>query len=188
MLLIVGTLTLSWLMMMAVHEAGHVLHARLSGGEVKQVVLQPLEFSRTDVDPNPRPLTVAWGGPIWGVLLPLLLWRLGEFLKLRWAYLLRFFAGFCLLANGAYIGVGWYSWVGDAGMIRALGTPIWEMIAFGLVCCGSGLYLWNGAGGKFGIGAAREEVAGSHVIGVSTALLVVVAVMIVAGRRTSEPL
>jgi hypothetical protein len=52
-------LFVSWLLMQAVHESGHVLGARLGGGTVAQVVLHPLTISRTDLAANPHPLLVA---------------------------------------------------------------------------------------------------------------------------------
>ena len=55
-LLIVTLLPLCWLSMMAVHEGGHFLCARLTNGRVTSVVLHPLTISRTDVMPNPQPL------------------------------------------------------------------------------------------------------------------------------------
>ena len=70
-LLIASSIGFSWLGMMVVHEAGHVLHLRLSGGTVEKVVLHPLAISRTDPGENPHPLVVAWGGPVWGCLIPL---------------------------------------------------------------------------------------------------------------------
>jgi len=48
------TVTLSWLLMQALHETGHVLGAWLTGGQVVKLVLNPLAISRTDVSPNPR--------------------------------------------------------------------------------------------------------------------------------------
>lgn len=57
-LLIATLLPLCWLSMMAVHEGGHFLCARLTNGQVTSVVLHPLAISRTDVMPNPRPLIV----------------------------------------------------------------------------------------------------------------------------------
>src|SRR5256885_1670691 len=69
--LISSLLPLSWLGMMAVHEAGHIAAAWLTGGKVVRVVLYPLTISRTDVDPNPNPLAVTWAGPAVGALLPL---------------------------------------------------------------------------------------------------------------------
>ena len=66
-LLIVSMLALSWLMMQAVHEFGHVVAAWATGGAVTKVVLHPSALSRTDVEPNPQPLAVAWGGPLIGI-------------------------------------------------------------------------------------------------------------------------
>src|SRR5438105_1787209 len=101
--------------MQAVHESGHVFGAWLTGGRVARVVLHPLTISRTDVADNPHPLVVVWAGPIFGVVVPLLLWGAAAASRLPGAFLLRFFAGFCLLANGLYIGVGSFDRVGDCG-------------------------------------------------------------------------
>ena len=91
---------LSWLGMQAIHELGHVVAAWLTGGEVVRVVIHPLAISRTDVTPNPAPLIVAWGGPIVGAAVPLLVlvatrcWRRGSWTS-KYA---DFFAGFDLMA------------------------------------------------------------------------------------------
>jgi hypothetical protein len=89
--------------MMAVHEFGHVLNAWLSGGTVVNVVLHPLTISRTEVEPNPRPLFVAWGGPLWGSVLPLAAWLAVR--RSRFAFLAAFFAGFCLVESDAVVGL-----------------------------------------------------------------------------------
>src|SRR5947209_3664633 len=99
--------------MQAVHESGHVLGAWFTGGRVSRVVLHPLAISRTDLSDNPHPLLVVWGGPVVGVSAPLLLWAGSAAVRLAGAFMLRFFAGFCLLANGLYIGVGSFDRVGD---------------------------------------------------------------------------
>src|SRR5215475_1853239 len=112
--LIVSTIALSWLSMMGVHEAGHVLAAWMTGATVNRVVLHPLTISRTDIGENPQPLVVVAGGPLFGVIAPLLAWILAIPARLPIGYLLRFFAGFCLIANGAYLGVGSFDNVGDA--------------------------------------------------------------------------
>src|SRR5208282_6187597 len=99
---LIGTfLPLCWLAMMAVHELGHVVGAVATGGRVERVVLHPLTISRTDVSPNPHPLMVVWAGPSVGVLLPLAFLSAAKLSKLTWTYLAQFFAGFCLIANGA---------------------------------------------------------------------------------------
>src|SRR5215471_11271445 len=101
--LLASTVVFSWLAMQAVHEFGHVVHAWTSGGRVERIVLHPLEISRTDVAPNPHPQFVAWGGPVWGSLIPLGIHGLLQWRGWTRAWLSAFFAGFCLTANGAYL-------------------------------------------------------------------------------------
>ena len=136
----------SWLAMMAVHEAGHVLHAWATGGRVVRVELPLLGFSGTDVSPNPRPAVVAWGGAAWGCLLPLAAWAVCPRKARRAGITSQLFAGFCLIANGVYLGVGWIDRVGDAGDLLRHGTPVWVLMAFGLIASGGGLYLWHRIG------------------------------------------
>lgn len=157
-LLIGSFLPLCWLWMMAVHELGHVIGLMTTGGTVEKVVLHPLAISRTDAAMNPHPLVVVWAGPVIGVLLPLVLTTIAAVTRFRWAYLLRFFSGFCLIANGCYIGVGSFESVGDAGDMLRNGSPIWMLWLFGLLTVPVGLYLWNGLGPRFGLGLAKGEV------------------------------
>ena len=74
--LIGSTVLGSWLGMQAVHESGHALAARLTGGRVARVVLYPLTISRTDLADNPHPLAVAWAGPVVGAAVRVLRLRL----------------------------------------------------------------------------------------------------------------
>ena len=130
--------------MQAVHEAGHVTGAWLTGGSVTRVVLHPLAISRTDVSPNPHPLLVAWAGPMVGVVLPLIaagVWRLAN---LRYKALASFFAGFCLIANGLYIGAGSFAAIGDAGDLLRHGAPQIALLTFGSVSTALGLWIWHG--------------------------------------------
>lgn len=174
-LLIVSTLVGSWLAMMVVHELGHVVHAWLSGGRVTKVVLHPLAISRTDISPNPSPNFVAWGGAIWGCLLPLLARQtLGKRYTLT-KPLLTFFAGFCLVANGAYLAVGGWFAIGDARDLLATGTSKWLLLSFGLVCVPCGFWLWNGLGPAFGLGSDGRPVQAR------LALTVLVATIVLAG-------
>ena len=69
---------LSWMLMTVSHEFGHALGAWLTGGRVERIVLYPFAISRTDVKPNPRPLVVAWMGPLVGATLPLVLLVIGR--------------------------------------------------------------------------------------------------------------
>ena len=132
--------------MKAIHELGHVLAARATGGTVVRVVLHPVAISRTDVSPNPRPLAVAWGGPLLGVLGPMLLVVASKFVAIK-RFDCRpyadFFAGFCLIANGAYIGLGSFERIGDAGDLLRHGSPPWLLPAFGVSAIAAGLLIWH---------------------------------------------
>jgi hypothetical protein len=157
--LLLGTfLPLCWFGMMAVHELGHVIGALITGGTVAKVVLYPLTISRTDVAVNPHPLLVVWAGPCIGVLVPVVLAGIAAIGRLAWVYLLRFFAGFCLIANGCYIGIGSFGRVGDTECMLRQGSPIWTLWLFGAVTFPLGLYLWNGLGTSFGFGTAKGKV------------------------------
>lgn len=149
-LLLAVTMAVSWLLMQTVHELGHVTAAWATGGTVTKVVLHPLAISRTDVDPNPHPLIVAWSGPAVGTVIPLVLWGIAAAIRIPHSFLPRFFAGFCLIANGLYLGVGSFAGVGDAGDILRHGSPIWTLWLFGLVTAPTGLALWNGLAPSFG--------------------------------------
>ena len=158
LVLIASVVILSWLGMMGVHELGHVLGAWWTGATVERVVLHPLRISRTDVSSNTRPLVVAWSGPILGVLLPLAAWAVARSIRFRLIYLLRFFAGFCLVANGAYIGGGSLARIGDCGELLRHGAGTWQLWLFGVVSVIAGLWLWNGLGLHFGVGPAKGRV------------------------------
>jgi hypothetical protein len=144
--------------MQAVHEFGHVLAAWITGGVVVGVVLHPLTISRTDLAQNPMPLAVVWTGPIVGVLLPLLLAGLAQALKLPGSFVLRFFAGFCLIANGLYIGIGSFAAIGDCGEMLRHGSPVWVLWLFGMATTPFGFWLWNGEGKHFGLGKQPAKV------------------------------
>lgn len=144
--------------MQMVHELGHVLGAWATGGRVARVVLHPLTISRTDYANNPLPLVVVWCGPVIGILLPLTVWRLWAIVRLHGEFVPRFFAGFCLIANGAYIAGGATSAIGDCGEMLRHGSPLWLLWLFGLVTVPSGLWLWSGQGKHFGLGEARGKV------------------------------
>jgi hypothetical protein len=156
--LIGSTILASWLGMQMVHEFGHVLGAWLTGGRVARVVLHPLTISRTDLAENPNHLFVVWAGPIVGVAVPLLLWWLASATHRSGAFVLRFFAGFCLLANGLYIGVGSFDRVGECGEMLRHGSKPWQLWLFGLVTAPAGLWLWHRLGPYFGLRQGKGNV------------------------------
>ena len=134
-----------WFGMLVMHEMGHVIGALITGGTVERVVLHPLTISSTHVSPNPSPSVVVWLGPIWGATFPLAIaWLCPA--ETFWRALAVFFAGFCLIANGAYIGLGSFEQIGDCKEMADTGTSAGSMIALGLMCVPSGFYLWHGLG------------------------------------------
>lgn len=162
-LFIASALTTSWLAMMAMHELGHVIGAVMTHGHVTCVVLHPMAISRTDVQPNPNPAVVVWMGPVIGCLLPL-----GPRLLIPSHMKIvqnsaTFFAGFCLLANGAYIALGSFDRVGDCGEMLRTGIPHWLMIAFGVLTIPSGLLLWHR------LGSLKQFLANPEIITARTA-------------------
>lgn len=164
----------AWLGMQAVHELGHVVGAWLTGGAVERVVLHPLAISRTDVAPNPEPLVVVWAGPVVGVGLPLAAWGMLAAARRTIAWAARFFAGYCLLANGLYIGVGSFGGVGDAGDMLRAGSPVWTLWLFGLATAPLGLALWNGQGKWFGLGRDATPVPARRAIAAAAVMLAIV--------------
>lgn len=145
-LFVVSLLVLCWFVMMAIHELGHVIGAIVTGGYVQRVVLYPLSISRTDVSPNPSPLIVVWLGPIIGSLIPSLACLL--FPK-KWTFernIAIFIAGFCLIANGAYIALGSLDQVGDCRVMLENGSEIWQLLAFGALAIPLGLMAWHRLG------------------------------------------
>ncbi|MCA9005689.1 MAG: hypothetical protein KDA70_10500, partial [Planctomycetaceae bacterium] len=80
------------------------------------------------------------------VLLPLLFWLAGHLLRSPVVALLQFFAGFCLIANGAYIAGGSVEGIGDCGVMLQTGTPLWAMWSFGLLTVPAGFWLWHRLG------------------------------------------
>ena len=182
-LLIVSVLAASWMGMQAVHEFGHVLGAWITGGKVSKVVWHPLTISRTDLSYNPRPLLVVWAGPVVGVLLPLASWGLAVAMRGPGAFVNRFFAGFCLIANGAYIAFGSFDGIGDCSTMLRHGSPIWSLWLFGAVTMPIGLWLWHRQGEHFGLGAAKGQVSrGAAYRCLAASILLVVIALTLGGE------
>jgi len=181
-LLIVSVLPLSCLGMMIVHELGHVLAALASGGTVAKIVLYPLEFSRTDLAENPHPLFVACGGALGGTILPLFFLWIAKWKRLSTCYLFLFFAGFCLVVHGIYLGVVSFMNAADAGDLMRHGTPHWVLVLFGVATVPSGFLLWNGLGAHYGLGVGGRV---RHLDAIVTfiLLLAVVGIEVLVGSR-----
>lgn len=181
--LIGSTLASTWLGMMVVHELGHVIGAWTSGGEVSRVNLPLLGFSSTEMSHIPHPLWAVWAGPVFGAFAPLVAWSIAFRLKASWEYLLRFFAGFCLLANGAYLAVGSFDGIADAGNLLDLGASPWQLWLFGGLCFPLAFVLWHRQGSKFGFGKAKGSVNQRHayvMLGLLTARVLVEVMVLIA--------
>lgn len=176
-LLITTTLAASWLGMQAGHEAGHVAGAWLTGGRVERVVVHPLTLSRTEYSENPSPLVVAWSAPVFGVIAPLLLWAAAA--RTDIPFLARFFAAFCLVANGVYIGVGALTNGGDSGTMLAYGSPRWLLLLFAAVTTPAGFWLWHREGRHFGLDGDRDVNLAATVVATA-----VCAILMVVGLAT----
>lgn len=87
-----------------------------------------------------------------GVALPLLAWIVAAKFRVPGAFEVKFFAGFCLIANGAYLSVGSFDRIGDCGDLLRHGAPIWQLWLFGSICVPLGLWLWHGLSRHFGLG------------------------------------
>jgi len=136
----------SWYGMMAVHEAGHCIGALVTGAAVHAVELPLVGFSRTEFSGGSSPLLVVWAGPVLGAILPLLLLALVGRAGRRAKHALLFFVGFCLLANGAYIGLGAFSGAGDCRQMLQYGSPMALLLAFGIASSAAGLCAWHRMG------------------------------------------
>jgi hypothetical protein len=115
--------------------------------------------------------------------MPLVVLRITRLIRTAFFYLFQFFAGFCLVANGAYMGVGSFSGMGDAGELVRYGAPRWTLIVFGLACVPLGLSLWNGLGKHFGMGRTSGDVDLRAAVGMLGLVLIVVLVEVVLGAR-----
>jgi hypothetical protein len=173
-ILILTFLAFSWLAMQAVHELGHVVGAWLTKAEVTKVALHPWIISRTDLGHNPHPSVVVWAGPVIGSVLPLLAFLAAKICRSPGVYLFRFFAGFCLVANGVYIAFGPAEGAADTGVMMHHGSPRWLMVVFGILTAPFGLYLWHRQGECFGVGEAKGKVSRQAAI-VSASLLAAIA-------------
>lgn len=141
----------SWLAMQGVHELGHVVGALTSGGHVHRVIWHPTTISRTDVTNSTSPLWVVWAGPLLGTALPTIATALLSRVRGVWSWSGRAFAGFCLIANGAYLAAGAVEKIGDAAELLRDGCPPLVIWLFGITATGGGLFCWHTLGPGFGL-------------------------------------
>lgn len=154
-------LAASWYAMMLVHELGHVIAAWSTGSRVEAVRVPWLGFSQTIVPTTDWPRVVAAGGPALGSALPMLAWLIMRSVpRIRRGTacaIARFFAGFCLLANGAYIGSAVLLPVGDSEDLVRMGVPAWMLALIGWSAAAAGVAIWNGTAKNFGTSTRIDE-------------------------------
>ena len=186
--MICAFLGFSWLAMQVVHELGHVSAAWATGGRVSHVALHPLTISRTDVGLNPQPLVVVWSGAIVGAFFPLIIFVCAWAFRAPGLYLFRFFAGFCLVANGVYIGSGWFEsmrtqFAADSSVILMNGSPLFTLAVFGLVTIPLGFFLWHRQGRHFGFSVAEGRVNPGAVAASVILFLAVILIEVIVNSR-----
>ncbi len=135
-------LLICWYSMMATHELGHVLAGWLSSHEISEFSFPLIGFSETSMNVYPRPAWVVWSGFASGVLSPLVVWLLTKRFKPEMARACQFVLGFCLLANGGYLGFGWIDRVGDIDELLIHGTPVWLLMIIGVALILWGRWCW----------------------------------------------
>jgi hypothetical protein len=171
-----ATVLLCWLLMQAVHEAGHVLAGWWVGDRVERLVLNPLTTSRTDLSPGRNVLATTAAGPVFGAMVPALVSVIASLSKLPGRAWLRFFAGFCLIANGAYLGIALFNPVGDAEVLLREQAPLWWLTLFGGITVPAGLLLWHQLGREFGWGANAKAISVCRATTVSVILMLVITI------------
>ena len=183
-LLWTSTPLLCWLWMQIIHECGHVLAVLALQGRVEHVDLHPMRISHTLYTAAPdATVWIIWSGPLLGCLFPLLIWGMIT----RWwqpaAHHFRFFAGFCLIANGAYLGSAVLDLVGDARDLVQRQVPLAALIVFAVSTVPAGFWLWNGLGPRFGLGDQPEPIGNweSTMALLLLFLTVVVEILVVTG-------
>jgi hypothetical protein len=88
-----------------------------------------------------------------------------------------------LIANGAYIALGSFAQVGDCGEMLRTGTPLWVLIAFGLVTVSVGFYLWHRLGSLKGFLARPAQVTPGMAYGAAAALATVLVAELLLSPR-----
>lgn len=136
----------SWHGMMTFHEAGHVIVAWSSGAEIVEVSIPLLGFSHTVVENDPNPLWTAWAGALGGAGTALFALLVTVRFPRRARHIVLYMAGFSLVANGLYLGVGLLYRAGDCEVLLRLGAEPWQLLLFGLTSTGMGLICWHRMG------------------------------------------
>lgn len=182
-----STLFACWWGMLLVHESGHMLAALATGGKVAGWALKPWEITMVQLSANPSPLVVTWGGAVFGAGAPLALAIFCTIMKWRIAPACLFFAGFCLLANGAYLAFGTFGPIGDVGDLFRHGASTWQLWLFGLTAMFLGLSAWHRLGEKFPLPQSLTRINRRNATIASVLAAALFAGMAAFGQQTTAP-
>ncbi|OYP38950.1 hypothetical protein CGZ80_01535 [Rhodopirellula sp. MGV] len=89
--------------MVFTHEVGHLIGGGISGATLVHYDLAPWRLPYSLHQPDPAPLLTLWGGPVFGIA------GVGLIAMVVRHPSTRFIADFCLLANGTYLAVAWFT-------------------------------------------------------------------------------
>jgi len=170
--------------MQVVHEAGHVIGALMYGVPIERVLLGPLTISQTMIGETEHKRIITWLGPIFGVIFPVVLWAIVRPFQWPELFLFRFFAGFCLVANGFYLLFGPADGFTDSGALLSHGAGRLPLILFGVIATAAGFLLWHGEANDFGVGKQPKTVKFRTVLISFALLLLIIFVEIVFFRST----
>ena len=139
--LLLGAFAFAYNLAIGLHELGHAIVARLTGGRVLQVNLHPFGTSSVEIDPDPFPIATLAGGILLGPALAssaaALAWRSRRSPALH----VHMTAVASLGTTGTYLAVGSLAGMGDAGDLIGLGVPAAALLATGLLALSASMGL-----------------------------------------------
>lgn len=158
----------AWIVMTVGHELGHVLAGLIGGARLRVLELRPWHLPHSLFSGDEYPLMTLWAGPILGTSLPAAV----ALLSRRPATV--FVAWFCLVANAAYLLLGYFS--GDAEldstkMIQA-GASSTTLLAVSIVALAVGYWRFRRACADLLEG--RTETASPRGLTINAAILAAV--------------
>lgn len=156
--LLVVWLIVAWCVLVVTHEAGHILLGWCTGATLLRCDLAPWRLPYSLFGPDPVPLATLWGGPVLGVVVPVA----AALILKRDA--LWFIASFCMLANGAYLALAWFTGehLLDAARLLEHGAPPWMLAVYCAATIGPGYFGFRRACGRLILadGSARPGASG----------------------------